>query len=54
METQNGVAPEKQKGKRLRRFLLNFGKLVFDATKLIFTSLVLGTVIKEEITWNKR
>ena len=33
----------------VRRFLLNFGKLVIDATKLCFGSLVLGTVIKGEI-----
>ena len=40
METQN---------KRVRRFFLNFGKLVLDATKLIFASLVLGTVLKGNI-----
>ena len=34
---------------QLRRFLHNLGKLVLDATKLIFASLVLGTVIKGDI-----
>ena len=49
MEAQNGVIAGIQEGKKLRRFLLNFGKLVLDATKLIFASLVLGTVIKGDI-----
>jgi hypothetical protein len=40
---------EKEKVPRIRRFLLNFGKLVIDATKLCFGSLVLGSVIKGEI-----
>ena len=34
---------------KIRRFLLNFGKLIIDATKLCFGSLVLGTVIKGEV-----
>jgi hypothetical protein len=34
---------------KIRRFLLNFGKLIVDGTKLCFGSLVLGTVIKGEI-----
>ena len=34
---------------RIRRFLLNFGKLIVDGTKLCFGSLVLGTVIKGDI-----
>ena len=42
METQN-------KALNIRRFLLNFGKLVIDAAKLCFGSLVLGSVIKGEI-----
>ena len=33
----------------IRRFLLNFGRLIIDGTKLCFGSLVLGTVIKGEI-----
>ena len=37
------------KSRKIRRFLLNFGKLVTDFTKLIFGSLVLGSVIKGEI-----
>jgi hypothetical protein len=40
---------EKVKVLGIRRFLLNFGKLVIDATKLCFGSLVLGSVIKGEI-----
>ena len=40
-------AQEKTPG--IRRFLLNFGKLVTDFTKLVFGSLVLGSVIKGEI-----
>ena len=40
---------KKKSGFNIRRFLLNFGKLVIDATKLCFGSLVLGTVIKGEI-----
>jgi hypothetical protein len=40
---------KKVKTLNIRRFLLNFGKLVIDATKLCFGSLVLGTVIKGEI-----
>jgi hypothetical protein len=37
------------KKSKIRLFFLNFGKLVLDATKLCFGSLVLGTVIKGEI-----
>ncbi|MDR0300684.1 MAG: hypothetical protein LBI04_00025 [Treponema sp.] len=44
METQ-----KKSKAFNIRRFLLNFGKLVIDAAKLCFGSLVLGSVIKGEI-----
>jgi len=40
---------EKQKQNKIFRFFLNFGKLVIDAAKLCFGSLVLGTVIKGEI-----
>jgi hypothetical protein len=49
METQTEGLTKNQAGGRLRRFFLNFGKLVLDATKLIFASLVLGTVIKGDI-----
>ena len=50
MEAQTEGITKKQVGiRRLRRFFLNFGKLVLDATKLIFASLVLGTVIKGDI-----
>jgi len=31
---------------KIQRFFLNFGKLILDATKLSFGSLVLGTIIK--------
>ena len=44
METQ-----KKAQSLNIRRFLLNFGKLVIDAAKLCFGSLVLGSVIKGEI-----
>ena len=40
---------KKPKGYTIRRFLLNFGKLIIDATKLCFGSLVLGSVLKGEI-----
>jgi hypothetical protein len=46
METQTEEVTPKDSGKRLRRFFLNFGKLALDVTKLVFASLVLGTVIK--------
>jgi hypothetical protein len=50
MEPQTEEVTKKQAGRRkLRRFFLNFGKLILDATKLIFASLVLGTVIKGDI-----
>jgi len=44
METQ-----KKANSFNIRRFLLNFGKLIIDVTKLCFGSLVLGSVIKGEI-----
>jgi len=34
---------------KLAIFFVNFGKLVLDATKLSFASLVLGTIIKGDI-----
>jgi hypothetical protein len=40
---------EKARPSGVRRFLLNFGKLVIDAAKLCFGSLVLGSVIRGEI-----
>ena len=40
---------KKAKALNIRRFLLNFGKLVIDAAKLCFGSLVLGTIIKGQI-----
>jgi hypothetical protein len=49
MDTQTEEVTKNQPGKKLRRFFLNFGKLILDATKLIFASLVLGTVIKGDI-----
>ena len=44
-----GNIVQQSKESKIRRFLLNFGKLIIDATKLCFGSLVLGTVIKGEI-----
>ena len=38
------------KGKKLRQFFLNFGKVILDATKLCFASLVLGTIIKGDFS----
>lgn len=38
------------KGNRLRLFFHNLGKLILDATKLSFASLVLGTIIKGDIS----
>jgi len=38
------------KGKKRQLFLLNLGKLVLDATKLSFASLVLGTIIKGDLS----
>jgi hypothetical protein len=35
--------------RRLRYFFLNFGKLILDAAKLSFGSLVLGTIIKGDL-----
>ena len=37
------------KGNKLGRFFLNLGKLILDATKLSFGSLVLGTIIRGDI-----
>jgi len=39
--------PEKKS--KLLFFFLNLGKIVLEATKLIFGSLVLGTIIKGDI-----
>jgi len=39
----------RKKQSKLERLLLNFGKLVLDATKLCFGSLVLGAAIRGEI-----
>jgi hypothetical protein len=33
---------------KTRRFMLNFGKLIIDGTKLCFGSLVLGTLCEEK------
>jgi hypothetical protein len=38
-----------KKPNKLRRLLLNIGKLILDATKLCFGSLVLGAAIRGEI-----
>jgi hypothetical protein len=34
---------------KIRRLLVNIGKLILDATKLSFASLVLGTIIKGDL-----
>ena len=50
METQTEeVKPKKAEKRRLRTFFLNFGKLILDATKLSFGSLVLGAIIRGNI-----
>ena len=49
MEIENEVVAPQRAGKKLRRFFLNFGKLILDISKLSFGSLVLGTVIKGDI-----
>ena len=47
MEKSSGDAARKTLEKsKFRLFFLNLGKLVLDATKLSFGSLVLGTIIK--------
>jgi len=46
METKDKVI----KTNKLRIFFLNLGKLILDATKLSFASLVLGTIIKGDLS----
>ena len=36
--------------KKIRLFFLNLGKLILDATKLVFASLVLGSVIRGDFS----
>jgi len=43
------MAKQVKKPSKIRLFMLNFGKLVLDATKLCFGSLVLGAAIKGKI-----
>lgn len=43
-------AKKSAKKKKLRRFLLNFGKLVIDGAKLCFGGLVLGAIIKGDFS----
>jgi len=38
---------------KIQRFFHNFGKLILDATKLSFGSLVLGTIIKGDFPQSK-
>jgi len=40
------IKKEPTERSKIQRFFLNFGKLILDATKLSFGSLVLGTIIK--------
>jgi hypothetical protein len=44
-----GMSNGEQKPSKARRFVQNIGKLILDATKLCFGSLVLGAAIKGEI-----
>ena len=39
------ITKKPEKGRRLHLFFLNLGKLILDATKLSFGSLVLGTIL---------
>jgi len=41
-----------KRSNKIQRLLLNIGKLVLDATKLCFGSLVLGAAIRGEIPQN--
>jgi hypothetical protein len=45
-----GTAGKGAKKSKFRLFFLNLGRLVVDATKLSFGSLVLGTIIKGDIS----
>ena len=45
---EDAIRKQERKGK-LRLFFLNLGKLVLDAAKLSFGSLVLGTIIRGDI-----
>ena len=38
-----------EKRKKMPIFLLNFGKLILDAVKLVFASLVIGIILKGDI-----
>ena len=51
MEIQTEKVAQKQaERKKIRLFFFNFGKLILDATKLVFASLVLGSVIRGSIS----
>ena len=43
------VFSKKAESNRVRHFFLNFGKLILDATKLSFGSLVLGAIIRGDV-----
>ena len=43
------MAKQSKNPSKLRRLWLNIGKLILDATKLCFGSLVLGAAIRGEI-----
>ena len=49
MKAVQRAAKKGAKKSNFRLFFLNLGRLVLDATKLCFGSLVLGTVIKGQI-----
>jgi hypothetical protein len=50
METSLEKSQKPEKRNKIQRFFLNFGKLILDATKLSFGSLVLGTIIRGDFT----
>jgi len=50
METSVEENRKPEKRSKIQRFFLNFGKLILDATKLSFGSLVLGTIIRGDFT----
>ena len=44
------IAPKNAGKSRLQRFFFNFGKLLLDAVKLSFGSLVLGAIIRGDFS----
>ena len=50
MKAVQRAAKKGAKKSNFRLFFLNLGRLILDATKLCFGSLVLGTVLKGQIS----